>query len=73
MQTVLKLNLLLFQVEFNITRLVTELRFFLKFNLFLVPIVVAGYAAMSSVVWWQVSCNCSPPPLVGLSGGESEM
>jgi hypothetical protein len=57
MQTVLKLNLLLFQVEFDITRFVTELQFFLKFNLFLVPIVVAGYAAMSSVVWWQVSDN----------------
>jgi Protein of unknown function (DUF3365) len=57
MQTNLKLNLLLFQLEFDITRLVTELKFYLKFNLFLVPIIVAGYTATSSVVWWQVSAN----------------
>lgn len=57
MQTILKLNLLLFQIEFNITRFVIELKFFLTFNLFLIPIVIAGYSATSYVVWAQASSD----------------
>ncbi len=57
MQTVLNLNFILFEIEFNITRLLAELRVFVKFNAFLVPILAIGYLATSAVVWWQADSN----------------
>jgi hypothetical protein len=41
METVLKLNLIFVQIEVNVTKFLVELRFFLKFNLFLLPILLA--------------------------------
>jgi len=55
METVLKLNLIFLQIEVNITKFLVELRFFLKFNLFLLPIVLAGYGATSYFVWREIS------------------
>ena len=55
MQTILKLNLIIFQIEINITRFVMELRFFWKFNLFLLPIVLAAYGATSWFFWQRLS------------------
>jgi hypothetical protein len=45
MDTVLKLNLIFVQIEVNVTKFLVELRFFLKFNLFLLPILLAGFGA----------------------------
>ena len=55
MQTVLKINLIFIQLEFNITKFVTELRFFLKFNLFCLPLIVLAFCAASYVVWRELS------------------
>ncbi|MGA2637637.1 Tll0287-like domain-containing protein [Methylocella sp.] len=56
MQTVLKVNLLLFQLEINITRIVKELHFVAKFNMFCLPIAIAAFCA-ASYVWLQLSAN----------------
>ncbi len=55
METVLKLNLIFLQIEVNITKFLVELRFFLKFNLFLLPIVLVGYGATGYFVWREIS------------------
>ncbi len=57
MQTILKVNLILFQLEFNITKFIKNIRLFLKFNLFFLPIVAASFGAASYLVWWQLSAN----------------
>ncbi|MGO9673324.1 MAG: DUF3365 domain-containing protein [Methylocella sp.] len=57
MQTVLKVNLLLFQLEINITKIVKELHFIAKFNLFCLPLFVAAFCAASYIVWLQLSAN----------------
>jgi hypothetical protein len=63
METVLKLNLIFLQIEVNITKFLVELRFFLKFNLFLLPIVLAGYGATSYFVWREISTGAEQETL----------
>jgi len=57
MQTVLKINLIFVELEFNITNFITGLRFFFKFNLFCLPLVLVAFCAASYVVWRQLSAN----------------
>ena len=57
METKLKINLIFFELEFNITRVLNELRILLSFNLFFLPAVAAGYAATGYIVWSQLSAN----------------
>jgi hypothetical protein len=63
METVLKLNLIFVQIEVNVTKFLVELRFFLKFNLFLLPILLAGLGATSYVVWRQISTDAEQEAL----------
>jgi hypothetical protein len=63
METVLKLNLIFVQIEVNVTKFLVELRFFLKFNLFLLPILLAGFGATSYVVWRQISTDAEQEAL----------
>jgi hypothetical protein len=56
METKLKLNLILFGFEFNITRILADLRVLLKVNFFLLPTMIAAYAA-GYIVWNQLSAN----------------
>ena len=63
METVLKLNLIFVQIEVNVTKFLVELRFFLKFNLFLLPILLAGFGATSYVVWRQISADAEQEAL----------
>ena len=55
METKLKLNLIFFGLEFDITRILSELRVLLKFNFFLLPTMIAAYAAAGYIVWNQLS------------------
>jgi len=55
METKLRLNLIFFELEFNITRALSELRVLLKFNFFLLPAMIAAYAAAGYIVWNQLS------------------
>jgi len=55
METKLKLNLIFFALEFNITRIIQELRTLLKFNIFFLPVMIAAYAAANYVVSKQFS------------------
>src|SRR5450631_1863442 len=57
METKLRINLILFELEFNITRILNELRVLLKFNLLFLPAIAACYAATGYVVWNQLSAN----------------
>lgn len=57
MQTILKVNLILFQLEFNITKIINEINFIFRFNIFCLPIVVLGFCAASYVSWRQLSAN----------------
>lgn len=57
METKLKLNLIFFGLEFNITRVLSELRVLLKVNFFLLPAMIATYAATGYLVWNQLSAN----------------
>ncbi|MGB6175298.1 MAG: hypothetical protein WBF43_02915 [Methylocella sp.] len=57
METKLKLNLIFFGLEFDITRILSELRVLLKFNIFLLPAMAASYAAAGYIVWGQLSAN----------------
>ena len=57
MQTVLKINLIFIRLEVNITKVVTELRFFLKFNLFFLPLAFIAFCAASYLVWRQLSAD----------------
>ena len=52
-----QINLIFFELEFNITRVLNELRIILSFNLFFLPAVAAGYAATGDIVWSQLSAN----------------
>jgi hypothetical protein len=63
METVLKLNLIFLQIEVNITKFLVQLRLFLKFNLFLLPIVLAGYGATSYFVWREISTGAEQETL----------
>jgi hypothetical protein len=63
MQTVLKINLIFVQLEVNITKFVIQLRFFLKFNLFVLPLVLIGFGVASYVVWRQLSANAEQESL----------
>jgi hypothetical protein len=44
METKLKLNLIFFGLEFDITRILSEVRVLLKLNIFLLPAMIAAYA-----------------------------
>ena len=57
METKLRLNLIFFGLEFNITRVLRELRTLLKFNIFFLPAIAACYAATGYVVWNRLSAN----------------
>jgi hypothetical protein len=57
METKLRLNLIFFGLEFNITRVLHELRTLLKFNIFFLPAIAACYAATGYVVWNRLSAN----------------
>jgi hypothetical protein len=57
METKLKLNLIFFGLEFNITRVLSELRALLKVNFILLPAMIATYAAAGYIVWNQLSAN----------------
>jgi len=57
METKLRLNLIFFGLEFNITTVLRELRTLLKFNIFFLPAIAACYAATSYVVWNRLSAN----------------
>jgi hypothetical protein len=57
METKLKLNLIFFGLEFNITRILADLRVLLKVNFFLLPTMIAAYAAAGYIVWNQLSAN----------------
>jgi len=57
METKLRLNLIFFGLEFNITRVLRELRALLKFNIFFLPAIAACYAATGYVVWNRLSAN----------------
>ena len=57
METKLKLNLIFFGLEFNITRILADLRVLLKVNFFLLPAMIAAYAASGYIVWNQLSAN----------------
>jgi hypothetical protein len=57
METKLRINLIFFELEFNITRILNELRVLLKFNLLFLPVIAACYAATGYVVWNQLSAN----------------
>jgi hypothetical protein len=57
METKLKLNLIFFGLEFDITRILSEVRVLLKLNIFLLPAMIAAYAAAGYIVWNQLSAN----------------
>jgi len=57
METKLKLNLIFFGLEFDITRILSEFRVLLKLNIFLLPAMIAAYAAAGYMVWNQLSAN----------------
>jgi Protein of unknown function (DUF3365) len=57
METKLKLHLIFFELEFNISKIIDELRVLLKFNFFLFPAMIATYAAAGYIVWNQLSAN----------------
>jgi hypothetical protein len=57
METKLKLNLIFFGLEFDITRILSEVRVLLKLNIFLLSAMIAAYAAAGYIVWNQLSAN----------------
>lgn len=57
LQTILKLNLIFLQIEVNVTQFITEIRFFFKFNLLLVSVVLAAYTITSYLVWAELSSS----------------
>jgi hypothetical protein len=57
METKLKLNLIFFGLEFNITRILADLRVLLKVNFFLLTTMIAAYAAAGYIVWNQLSAS----------------
>jgi hypothetical protein len=63
METILKLNLIFLQIEINITKFLVELRFFLRFNLFLLPIMLTAYGATSYLVWREISTDAEQETL----------
>ena len=63
METILKFNLIFVQIEINVTKFLAELRFFLTFNLLLLPILLAGFGATSYVVWRQISTDAEQEAL----------
>ena len=50
MRTVLKINLIFLHLEIDVTRAIAKLRLLVRFNLVLVPLVVASYCAAGYVV-----------------------
>src|ERR1700731_2296095 len=55
METKLNLHLIFFELEFNI--IIDELRVLLKVKFFLLPAMIATYAAAGYIVWNQLSAN----------------
>ena len=50
MEGKLKLNLIIFELEFNLSKIIDELRILLKFNILLLPAMAAGFAAAAYAV-----------------------
>jgi hypothetical protein len=57
MEAKFNLNLYFFHFEFDITRIVGALRVLLPLNIFLLPAMIATYAAAGYIVWNQLSAN----------------
>ena len=54
MRTILKINLIIFHLEIDITRAIAKLRLLLHFNLVFLPLVVAGYCAAGYIIHGQL-------------------
>ena len=57
MEAKFNLNLYFFHFEFDITRIVGALRGLLPLNIFLLPAMIATYAAAGYIVWNHLSAN----------------
>ena len=57
MEAKFNLNLYFFHFESDITRIVGALRVLLPLNIFLLPAMIATYAAAGYIVWNQLSAN----------------
>jgi hypothetical protein len=57
MEAKFNLNLYFFHFEIDITRIVGALRVLLPLNIFLLPAMIATYAAAGYIVWNQLSAN----------------
>jgi len=55
METKLRVNFIFFELEFNITRVLYELRFLLRINLFLLPAFLICYAVCYYVIGNQIA------------------
>ena len=63
METKLTLHLIFFELEFNISKIVSELRTLLKFNIVLLPVMAAGYAAATYAVSLHLAADAEEDAL----------